>query len=96
MQLSRSPKTNNAVDYYLLPNGSVDVFLHRNETTELDDEENVVYIAEEVYFQVDQSVTKEYIESNFDLMWQDSETKVEVLTVVDRLVALEEAMMALI
>lgn len=73
MQVSYSPKPHNRVDYFPLPNGYADVFLHRNETTETDEEGNIQYVAEEVYFQIEQSVTKETIEENFDYMWQDAE-----------------------
>ncbi len=34
MQISQSHKPHNRVDYYPLPNGYVDVFLHKNERTE--------------------------------------------------------------
>ena len=68
MQLSYKDKPHNKLDYFALPNGYADVFLHRNEKIETDDEGNTQYIAEETYFQIEQSVTKEQIESNFDYM----------------------------
>ena len=73
MQISYSPKPHNRVDYFPLPNGHADVFLHRNETTETDEDGNTQYVAEEVYFQIEQSVSKKDIEGNFDYMWQDAE-----------------------
>ena len=71
MQLSYKDKSHNKVDYFVLPNGYADVFLHKNEVEEIDSEGNKQYVAEEVYFQIEQSITKEQIESEFDLMWED-------------------------
>lgn len=96
MQLSQSFKPHNQVDYYPLPNGYADVFLHRNEETEKDDDDNTIYIAEEVYFQVAQSVTKEDIEENFDYMWNDAEVITKEPSAEERLEALERAMLDLI
>ena len=97
MQLSHKPVPHNKVDYYLLPNGYVDVFLRRNETTETDEEGNLIYIAEEVYFQIESSVTKEQIEQNFEYMWVDAEKEpVAVPTEKERLQALEQAMLELV
>jgi hypothetical protein len=83
VQISYSPKPHNRVDYFPLPNGHADVFLHRNETTETDEEGNIQYVAEEVYFQIEQSVTKETIEENFDYMWHDAEKDKVELTELD-------------
>lgn len=83
MQISYSPKPHNRVDYFPLPNGHADVFLHRNETTETDEDGNIQYVAEEVYFQIEQSVTKETIEENFDYMWHDAEKDKVELTELD-------------
>lgn len=83
MQISYSPKPHNRVDYFPLPNGYADVFLHRNETAETDEEGNIQYVAEEVYFQIEQSVTKETIEENFDYMWHDAEKDKVELTELD-------------
>ena len=69
MQLSYKDRPHNQVDYYALPNGLVDVFLHKNEVVELDEDDNKVFIAEETYFQVNKSTTKKDIEENFDLYW---------------------------
>lgn len=73
MQLSYRYKPHNKVDYFPLPNGYADVFLHKNERTEVDGDGNNQYVAEEVHFQIEQSVTKEQIEENFNFMWNDAE-----------------------
>ena len=73
MQLSYKDKPHNKVDYFALPNGYADVFLHRNEKIETEEEGNIQYVAEEVYFQIEQTITKEQIENNFDFMWNDAE-----------------------
>ena len=97
MQLSYKPVPHKKVDYYLLPNGYADVFLHRNEKMETNEEGDVQYVAEEVYFQVDQSITKEQIELNFDYMWADAEKEpIAEPTDKERLQALEQAMLELI
>lgn len=90
MQVSESYKRHNKVDYFPLPNGLADVFLHRNETIKTDEEGNTIYIAEEVYFQVEQSVTKEQIEQNFDNMWANAEKEKVILTDSERLLLLEK------
>ncbi len=72
MQLSYKDKIHNKVEYFPLPNGYADVFLHRNEKTETTEDGSIQYVAEEVYFQIDESVTKEQIENNFDYMWHDA------------------------
>lgn len=90
MQLSHKDKPHNKIDYYPLPNGNVDVFLHRNEKIETDEEGNAQYVAEEVYLQVEQSVTKENIEENFDTMWNNAEKEKVVLTDEERLLLLEK------
>lgn len=99
MKISHSPKPHNAVDYFLLPNGKVDVFLHRNETTEVvkDEEgnESTVYVAEEVYLQVGQSMSKEYVEANFDRMWNSAENPVHKPTLEERTKSLEDTVLAL-
>lgn len=73
MQLSYKDKPHNKLDYFKLPNGYADVFMRRNERVEVDEEGNKRYVAEEIYFQIEQSVTKEIIEQNFDFMWNDVE-----------------------
>jgi hypothetical protein len=96
MQLSYKPVPHKKVDYYLLPNGYADVFLHRNEKMETNEEGDVQYVAEEVYFQVDQSVTKEQIELNFEYMWVDAEKEhVVEPTEKERIKALEDAIVFL-
>lgn len=90
MELSYKASSHKSVDYYPLPNGYADVFLHRNEKIETDEEGNKQFVAEEIYFQVEQSMTKEQIELNFDYMWNDSEKiKVKEPTIEERLQALE-------
>lgn len=89
MQISYKDRPHNKVDYYPLLNGYADVFLHKNEKMETDEEGNVQYVAEEIYFQIEQSVTKEYIESNFDYMWNDAEKAIEEPTLEERIRALE-------
>lgn len=73
MQISYSPKPHNRVDYYPLQNGYADVFLYRNKVEQTDEDSNPIYVAEEVYFQIHQSISKEDIESNFNYMWEDAE-----------------------
>lgn len=73
MRLSHKDKSHNRVDYFPLPNGYADVFLHANEVEEIDNDGNKQYVAEEVYFQIEQTVNKEQIEANFDFMWNDAE-----------------------
>ena len=89
MQLSYRDKSHNKVDYFALPNGYADVYLHNNEKVVADEEGNQQYVAEEVYFQVEQSVTKEQIEMNFDFMWDDAEKVIEEPTLEKRVQALE-------
>lgn len=97
MQTSYSPSPHNRVDYYLLPNGYADVFLHRNEIIETDEEGNKQYVAEEMYFQIMQEVTKEKIEENFDYMWEDAATdKRPIPTQEERISALESAVLEII
>jgi hypothetical protein len=96
MQLSYKPVSHDNIEYYVLPNGYADVFLHRNEKTETDEDGNIQYVAEEVYFQVDQSITKEQIEQNFDYMWEDAENSPIEPTLEGRLEALESAMLEII
>ena len=90
MQISYSSKPHDTVGYFPLPNGKVDIFLHRNETIEQDEDGNDVYVAEEVYFQTDASVTKEHIEKNFELMWNKEENPPVEPTVEERLAIAED------
>lgn len=90
MQIAQSHKPFNRVDYYPLGNGYVDVFLHRNEMQETDIEGNINYKVEEAYFQIEDTVTKEIIEENFDFMWSDVEKEpTQEPTLEERLQALE-------
>ncbi len=82
MQISRSYKQHNPVDCYILPNGKKDVFLHKNETTELDEEGNTIYVAEEVYFQTEKP--KEEIENNFDFYWENGEKTIKIPTLEEQ------------
>ena len=96
LELSYSSKPYNRVDYFPLPNGLADVFLHKNERTEKDEENNTVYVVEEKYFQVEQSISKEFIEDNFDYMWQNTEKNMSNPTLEDRLKATEDAILFLL
>lgn len=69
MRLSRQHKQHDKINYYPLPNDKVDVFLRKNEYTETDEEGNLEYVAEEVYFQVSKDTTKEMIEKDFEKYW---------------------------
>lgn len=71
MQLSYRNKKHNKVDYFPLPSGKADVFLHKNEYTEIDEDNNEIHVAEEVYFQVEQGVTREDIEQDFENYWSN-------------------------
>lgn len=96
MQLSHKGKPHNKIDYYPLPNGYADVFLHKNEIIETDEEGNTQYVAEEVYLQVEQSVTKENIEENFDYMWNDTENVTTKPSVEERLKIAEDTILFLL
>lgn len=99
MKISHSPRPHNVVDYFPFPNGKADVFLHRNETTSVvkDEEgnESTVYVAEEAYLQVEQSVTKEQVETDFNKMWNNTENPVHEPTLEDRTRTLEDVVLAL-
>lgn len=94
MRISRSSQPHELIGYYKLPNGQFDVFLRRNETTELvtddDGKENTIYIAEEVYLQVDDSVTKAEIETDFNKFWDMVENPVTEPTIEERLAMTED------
>lgn len=97
MELSYSNKSHERIAYYPLSNGYADVFLHRNETTVEDEDGGIQYVAEEVYFQIKQSVTKEMIEENFDYMWNDAEREaVSEPTVDERLQMAEDTILFLL
>lgn len=96
MQLSYKDNPHNRVDYFPLSNGYADVFLHKNETTETDEEGNLQYVAEEVYFQVEKSVTKEQIEGNFDYWWNSTTEQVDEPTIEERLELAESTILFLL
>lgn len=97
MQISYSPKPYNRVDYCPLNNGFVDVYLHKNETQEVDEEGNIQYVAEEVHFQIDVKTTKEMIEENFDVYWEnEGERVVTELSAVERIEMLETMLSVLL
>lgn len=91
MQIAQSHKPFNKVDYYPLQNGVVDVYLHKNNTQEVDEEGNTIHKAEEVYFQVKDSITKSTIEDDFDMYWEnEGERVVNELTATERIEILED------
>ncbi len=97
MQVSNNPKKHNRVDYYPLSNGYTDVFLHRNEFEEADEEGNTQYVAEEIYFQIEQSVTKEQIERDFEHYWvHKGDVKFVMPTTDDRVDELENIILMLL
>lgn len=69
MRLSHKNDSHNKIEYFPLPCGKVDVFLHKNEIVEIDEDENKVYVAEEVYFQVGNHVRLEDVEEDFEKYW---------------------------
>ena len=89
MKISYNSKPHNKVDYFLLPNGYADVFLHKNIKNETDEEGNEVYMADEVYFQIESTVTKEQIEGDFDFWWNDATNTIVEPTLEERIQALE-------
>ena len=70
MVKSSSPFQRNRIDYYKLNNGYSDVFLRKNEIEETDEEGNIYYKSEEVYFKVSETITKELIENDFETYWE--------------------------
>lgn len=91
MQMTQSHKPFKKINYYPLNNGFVDVYLHKNETQEVDEEGNIQYVAEEVHFQIDVKTTKEMIEENFDVYWEnEGERVVTELSAVERIEMLED------
>jgi len=91
MEKTYSPKPFNIpIDYYLLPNGKADVFLYRNQTVGVDEEGETQYVVDKMYFQVEQSTTKEYIEENFETYWENKgEIIISTPTLEERIEALE-------
>lgn len=94
MQLSYKDKPHNKVDYFLLPNGNADVFLHKNEAIETDSEGNIQYVAEEIFFQTKE--TKEEIENNFDSYWNSVENMISEPTIEERVQTAENTILFLL
>lgn len=91
MEVAQSHKPFKRINYYPLGDGFVDVFLHKNETQEVDEEGNTVYKAEEVYFQTRSNIAKEMIEDDFDSYWEnEGERVVAELNAVERIEMLED------
>ena len=91
MEMAQSPKPFKRINYYPLGDGFVDVFLHKNETQEVDEEGNIIYKAEEVFFRVKDSITKSTIEDDFDSYWENEcERIVNELTETERMGMLED------
>lgn len=91
MEMAQSHKPFKRINYYPLGDGFVDVFLHKNETQEVDEEGNTIYKAEEVFFRVKDSITKSTIEDDFDSYWKnEGERIVNELTTTERIEMLED------
>lgn len=73
MQITHSCKPLNSVDYYPLRDGMAQVYMRKNFRTESDEDGNLIHIADEVTFKINQDVTKAEIEQNFEYMWSDAE-----------------------
>lgn len=67
--LSYSTTLKNEVDYYPLPNGTVDVFLRKRLPDEVDAEGNDVFVYDEV--SVNTTLPKSVVEEYFDLLFDD-------------------------
>lgn len=88
---SKSNKPYDAVEYYLLGDGFADVYLHKNQTISRDEEGNEWYEVDEVYFKIEESVSKEAIEKNFEYMWEDAiNVKIETTATIEERVAATE------
>lgn len=94
MHLSYNTKPHRLVDYCPLPSGKVDVFLRKNERVEENTDGETVYVAEEVYFQVDSDIIESEVTANFDFYW--SQTGVSKPSDDERLKALEQAMLEIL
>lgn len=91
MEIAQSHKPFKRINYYPLGDGLIDVFLHKNEKTEVDEEGNTVYKAEEVYFQTRSNIAKEMIEENFESYWEnEGEVVVSESTAEERVGMLED------
>lgn len=94
MYLSYNTQPHKLIDYCPLPNGKVDVFLRRNEKMEENKDGETVYVAEEVYFQVDYDISESEVTANFDFYW--TQTGVKKPSDDERLKVLEEAMLEML
>lgn len=95
MRKSRKLVQHNKVDYYKTKDSKVDVFLHKNEKIEEtegeDGEKYKEYVAEEVYFKVDSSITKKEIKNNFEFYWQNRGLpEIQEVSIEDRLEMAED------
>ena len=96
MQMAQSHKPFNKVDYYPLGNGFIDVYLHKNETQETDEEGNVYFKAEEVCFQISDTVTKEEVEEDFELYWDNEGERVVNEPTTDERIEMLETMLSVL
>ena len=75
--LSYSTTLKNEVDYYPLPNGTVDVFLRKRLPDEVDGEGNETFVYDEV--SINTTLPREIVEEYFDLLFEDP-TSLDVVT----------------
>ena len=61
-----------SVSYYSLPDGMADVYLRRELPVEKGDEENDVFVYDEVNFKISVDITEDEIRDNFDLLFEDA------------------------
>ena len=67
--LSYSTTLKNEVDYYPLPNGTVDVFLRKRLPDEVVSEGNETFVYDEV--SINTTLPREIIDEYFDLLFED-------------------------
>ena len=67
--LSYSTTLKKEVDYYPLPNGTVDVFLRKRLPEEVDSEGNETFVYDEV--SINTTLPREIIEEYFDMLFED-------------------------
>ena len=95
--LSYSTTLKNEVDYYPLPNGTVDVFLRKRLPDEVDGEGNETFVYDEV--SINTTLPREIIEEYFELLFDDPSAldpePTEQITVESMAIALLEAQDAL-
>lgn len=82
MTSSYSTAQPNKVDVYFLPNGTTHVYLRdniRQEQVEVPSEDSVetqtFWVSDELELTADSTYTKEYVESNFDKVWVEAQSK---------------------